>query len=272
LRVAANQYDIHAMIRRTQTIAGREYWPLITQIDHAHLAGQIAAAWADLPFDRAAAGELIEAVFHHDDGWAEWDAQPGVDPAKRRPRQYTEMPLDESLAIWRKSIDTVERIGPLAAFAVSGHFSGLIRHTNRWQKTPGSEDGAAHAFLDEQDRRRKSWLDAWLAADARHTREQAQLAIEMLQFFDALSLWLCCAERSEPHRMTSPTGVALTFTPQAVAPAEQAIVVEPWPLTTNDLKLDVDARAVAAVEYTSRDELSAAPSTMIRLAWRLQNL
>ncbi len=257
------------MIRRTQTITDRESWALIAQIDHAHVAGQVAAVWADLPFDRAAADELIEGVFHHDDGWADWDAHPDIDPAKRRPRQFTEMPLDESLAIWRKSIDVAERIGPLAAYAVSGHFSGLIRHTNRWQKTPGSEDAAAHAFLNEQDCRRAQWLEAWLSADTRHTAEQAQRAVEMLQFFDALSLWLCCAERSEPHRMTSPTGTPLTFTPHVITATEQSIVIEPWPLTTSELRLDVDARTVHVIDYTSREELSMASSTTVHLAWRL---
>ncbi|HEX3871443.1 MAG TPA: DUF3891 family protein [Pirellulales bacterium] len=263
------------MIRRTQLIDGREHWLLIAQIDHAHVAGRIAQAWSNLwpadasDGDASALIELVEAVFHHDDGWADWDAHPGVDPEKHRPRQFTEMLLDDSLAIWAKSIAVAERIGPLAALTVSGHFSALLRHVNKWQKTYTPDDPKAREFLAAQDRLCAKSLEAWMSEDSRHTPSLAHRAVELLQFFDAVSLWLCCAERHETQRMTTPDGVELILEPTTLAPFEQTISVHPWPLQVVELRLIAETEAVPMTAYSDTEASEAIASRPIRLIWRL---
>src|SRR5688572_24534396 len=102
------------MIRRDVTEPDGQsfFWLLIPQISHAQLAGELATFWTitldpwisnrlELHPERM---ELILAILHHDDGWASWDAEPGVDSDTGTPSNFNEMLLGESLAIWRHSI------------------------------------------------------------------------------------------------------------------------------------------------------------------------
>src|SRR5690242_18324673 len=95
------------MIRRLEQHPDRgDSWLLIPQIEHARLAGRLAENWGAAPFGTLPArDELIVAVEHHDDGWADWDRRPAVDAERGTPIEFTEMPLADALGIWRQSID-----------------------------------------------------------------------------------------------------------------------------------------------------------------------
>ena len=59
---------------------------LITQPEHARLAGRLAAAWGNERFALPAAhAALILAATHHDDGWYELDELPAYNEQARRP-------------------------------------------------------------------------------------------------------------------------------------------------------------------------------------------
>src|SRR5581483_10014235 len=141
------------MIRRKQIDGtGRAFWVLISQVEHARVAGELAQQWGNPPLTPLVPrDELVATIRHHDDGWAEWERMPGVDPQLGQPYAFTEMPLADSLAIWRKSIDGARSLGNLAPYLVSGHFSALLRHSNAWQKSDTPATPLAQAFLSEQD-------------------------------------------------------------------------------------------------------------------------
>jgi hypothetical protein len=89
------------MIRREH---GRD-WLLISQVEHARLAGELAEAW-NFNGGRMVAvrDELVQAVRQHDEGWAVWELSPTVDPETGRPRDFTEMPMPTATGIWSRSI------------------------------------------------------------------------------------------------------------------------------------------------------------------------
>ena len=94
------------MIRRV----GDGSWILISQVDHAHLAAEMAAAWGServptLPEPMF----LLPAIRDHDEGWREWERLPDIDPDTRFPRNFTEMPAAEAVRIWTHSIETCRR-------------------------------------------------------------------------------------------------------------------------------------------------------------------
>jgi uncharacterized protein DUF3891 len=258
--------SFRAMIRRTQKTAdGGQAWMLISQVDHAHLAGELAASWGAGPFPPLVPrDQLLPAIDHHDDGWAEWERCPQVDAEHGRPIDFLEMQLADSLAIWQRSIDAAAAFGPLAAYVVSGHFSALLRRSNAWQPTTTPPAGAT-AFLDQQDRDRAHWLEAWQGADpVRNTPEVAEQGLKFLQFFDALSLWLCMAERHEPRSMATPGGPELTLTPRT-----QEVELRPWPWRVPELNVRVAGRAVPVARYESAQALEQAVSQTVVLSWRL---
>ena len=256
------------MIRRPVTAADcHPRWALISQVEHARVAGELAEHWGAPPFEPLVPrDELVATIFHHDDGWAEWERTPGVDPKHGRPLQFTEMPVTESLVIWQRSIDAVRPLGDLAPWLVSGHFSALLRRSNAWQPTRPPESPAAQAFLQRQDHDREVWLAAWQHRDPPHnTNAVAERGLEWLQFFDALSLWLCCSERHEPQSFRVPSGSTLTFTPSSSI----KIRVDPWPWTGRELHVQTPARAIPVASYSAEQLRSAVSNEPIIVDWRL---
>jgi hypothetical protein len=255
------------MIRRDDMSAAGPSWILISQVDHALLAGQLAEHWSAAGFAPLAPRDaLLWAVNHHDDGWRAWEAAPTIEPRSGHPRTFTEMPVDEALTIWSASIALAAAAGSLEGYVVAGHFAALARQAAAWQKTAAYASRVA-AFLADCDRTMPVWLDRLQAENpTANTPRQANRGLRQLQFFDALSLWFCMAERQAPYKIETPDGPAVTFEPTAPG----RLLVAPWPLSVEHLQLELPARSVPAVAYRDAAALAAAPSQPTLLRWRLQ--
>jgi hypothetical protein len=256
------------MIRRDDTAPdGSRSWIRISQVDHARISGELATHWGANGFTPIEPREeLLPAIFGHDNGWAAWEQFPGVDPQLGRPLNFTEMPLADSLAIWQRSIDSVASYGDLAGYVVSGHFSALLRHANHWQKMGTDHRADAADFLARQDAFRAQSLALW---QSRHPASDAPAVaaygLRCLQFFDALSLWFCTAQRDRPHTLEPPGGPFLTFIPGS--PTE--IGLAPWPLDQAELTVATAGRQIPGARYASSEELAAVQGATVRLVWRL---
>jgi Protein of unknown function (DUF3891) len=257
------------MIRRDLPADGEmpARWVLIPQIEHAHLAGRLAEHWGAGAFaPLQPKDELLWAVYHHDDGWRDWDQAPDVDPKQGQPRAFTEMEIDASTAIWSDSIDEAARAGNLQGYLVAGHFCALGRRAAAWKNADPAWQ-RAERFLDHYEAQMQSWLKDWQdESPAKNTEAVARLALAHLQFFDSLSLWFCCAQASEPDAVPTPGGVELSLEPQDA----RHVRLVPWPLDVGQLNLEVPGREVAAGHYSSREALAAAPSQPVLLSWQLQ--
>jgi hypothetical protein len=257
------------MIRRDTSTdeSATAQWILISQIEHARLAGKLAEHWGANGFaPLAPRDELLWAVYHHDDGWREWEQTPEVDPQHGRPRTFTEMELGDSLVIWSASIETARRAGELQAALVAGHFCALARRIAGW-KQGDPQAAEAERFVTHYNACSAEWQRAWQAQNpAANTPMLAQRALAQLQFFDALSLWFCCAEAREPDRVETPGGPVLALWPQDPT----HLLLAPWPLDVESLNLEVTGRAVAVARYGSRRDLAAAPSQPVLLRWQLR--
>ena len=128
----------------------------------------------------------MDAIAHHDDGWAAWESEPKLNPAIGAPYSFLEMPLAESLVIWDSSIASARKFGPLAGYIVAGHFYNLLADSDHAKEPP------AIAWLTAKRKVRTTWLDEWIRADRSHTLEYAKAAQQMLLTADLFSLWLCC--------------------------------------------------------------------------------
>jgi uncharacterized protein DUF3891 len=259
------------MIRRDSSAGSERFgrWILISQIDHARLAGKLAEHWGAGGFAPLVPRyELLWAVYHHDDGWRDWDETPDIDSQRGWPRSFVEMDLGDSLAIWDASIRSAERAGKLQALVVAGHFCALLRRASAWQSNDPARP-AAERFLANFDALIRSWQLTWQAENTlENTPERARQALRQLQFFDTLSLWFCCAAASEPETIETPGGPVLTIAPHD--PLRMAL--EPWPLGVESLNLEVPGRAIPVAHYRSRAEVAATPSQPVLLRWQLQKL
>jgi hypothetical protein len=259
------------MIRREVTFAdGVKHWLLISQVEHARLSGVLAEKCSgklgrgDESLD-SVREELLRAITHHDDGWREWEQAPRLDPKQGRPLSFLELPVEEAIGIWERSIEIAAEIGNLAAWTVAGHFSALV-------VTVGdhAQEAVTREWLRKTAVRRSGWFADWHAGDeAIHTAELAGEALRWLQVFDILSLWPCsqyplAGEQSprlpEPFRLTQEGMLVREIRPSERQSANEPcrIVFDPWPFEVSEFTLQAAAYLVVAKYYASPQELLAA--------------
>ncbi|MEO0529320.1 MAG: DUF3891 family protein [Planctomycetota bacterium] len=274
------------MIRRDVPwgAADPKHWLLISQVDHARLSFELAAAWgnASVPalvcppddFEHPLAATLqalLDAVDHHDDGWLSWRESPGIDPKTGRPYSFTEMPPADAQRIWTESIEACRAFGPFAGWLVAAHFSAL-------QSKRDGDYPEWVAWLEEVDRQRAGWLAEWLGRRSeRHTQQLADRCLAWLQAFDWMSLWLCCrcpvargGGDGEPLVIgDDETGwPEVTFKPLLRGDeSERRVQVSPWPFAKSSLRLSVPGTLVPVKDYRSEPIIGVGRA--VRVSWRL---
>lgn len=276
------------MIRRDILLPdGVMRWLLVSQIEHARLSCQLAqhclshfgqafAEDTDPSALQSVRDELLQAIRCHDDGWADWEAQPRFDPQLRRPLSFRELPLCEALANWEGSIRSAADVGPLAAWTVAGHFAALLEDSEKEH-----DEAQETRWLVQIAEQRTGWLADWqmLNPDV-HTTQLAEEALQWLQAFDLLSLWLCCVcpagGELVPHwpdgyRIGPGTSLDMRLHPvhaAAESPERIAVTVDLWRFDLPMLDIEATAHVVPAREYRDAADLLAA-YTPHQLCWKL---
>lgn len=273
------------MIRREILLAGGvPRWLLVSQVEHARLSAVLAEHGLS-HFGRTMIGgeealaavrsELLEAIRRHDDGWAEWESQPNLDPQSHRPLSFRELPLGEALANWDGSIASAEEVGPLAAWTVAGHFVALLDNAEHEHNLVESA-----RWLAQSNDRRASWLAEWQLLNPKlHTVRLAEEALWWLQTFDLLSLWLCAVSpaggeivQDWPADYHISPGSSLEMDIHAKRSAEMTnetqLTVVPWRFDSREIKLEASASVVPQRAYRDAADLLASRSPH-ELHWRL---
>ncbi len=254
------------MIRRDQPLGDSpSHWLLISQVEHARLSHQLAAAWRGplIEGPDSARQEFLAAVLHHDDGWIEWQATPKLDPQYGRPYSFTEMPPAEAQAIWSRSVDACAELGPLAGWVVASHFIDL-------QSKQDDDFSDWARWLGEQDRRRSAWLAEWMSDSRQNSQAVADRCLFLLQTFDWLSLWLCCKAAvvdQDPLERLTLEDQAHDFGPwRFSAVSAGRLQASPWPFSKESISLRATATRVAAQQYSSAGDMQHEPQA---LSWSL---
>ena len=256
------------MIRRDMRCDGRDGWALIAQPAHARLAGDLVRNWNDAWFPLVEPlDEFTAAVDRHDDGWIAWETRPTV--VDGRPRNFLEMPIDESLAIWRRSIAVAQTIGPLAAFAVGGHFASLADRAEHREPHSPSWCDLVDEFLDEQRTlrtERLAQLRRTPQEDVGEAERRARRGMRLLQLFDTLSLWFCCREVPEGARFELPDG-GEKLDLRHLEPGRAT--VEPWPFRPRELQIRTDALWLPATPLNGPEDLARVEKRPLVMQWTL---
>jgi hypothetical protein len=205
---------------------------LITQPDHAALAGRIMTRWSSLATTERR-DVILRAVRDHDSGWREPDAAPTCDPATGAIRDFIGVPAEVKQRVWPRALTGLAD-APWAAALVAHHAVSVY---DRFRADPG-------------------WAGffAQLEAARAHHVEAAGLPMEALirdyvyvRLGDLASLAFCNAW-SEPQ-VLGPWTIRLLD--------GRALLVEPNPFV-RDVPIAVEARALPLTRWASDDELRAA--------------
>jgi hypothetical protein len=204
---------------------------LITQPDHAALAGRIMAHWTSLGVaERRDA--ILRAVREHDNGWREPDDAPSVDPATGAILDFIGIATAVKQGVWRRCLDGLSD-APWTAALVAHH---AISVYDRFRGDP-----AWDAFFSDMEAARAGFLG------------RAGLPMESLvrdyvyvRLGDLASLAFCNAW-SEPQ-VLGPWTIRLLD--------GRHLLVEPNPFV-HDLPIAVDARALPLTPFASDEALAA---------------
>lgn len=184
----------NAVERRQRARADCRY--LISQPDHAALAGALAAHIVS-PHFPALDPLVIRAIAVHDSGWAlfEPEANPAAPPLlddHGKPLSFVDITPADFVRAWTASIERAEEVSPAGGVMVSTHFRRLCHH----RLTAASDTAEDTAILQRFDQREAARMDRLLPA-AKLTAAQVAMLVDVLQFCDLLSLYLCCGATEE---------------------------------------------------------------------------
>jgi Protein of unknown function (DUF3891) len=260
---------------------------LLTQRDHAGIAGALTERWGGGGFEVPAAREaLLCAATHHDDGWLELDRQPAYNPDAARPAHFTEVPLAESVGPYGQGVESVYARDPLAGALCSMHWSGFS--TSRWGAggIQASDDPLALQVVATQEAR---WMPALREAWGNRGRRSefdahAWHAYEILQAVDLLSLGLGLMDAETAGNGHEPVAVdaslstveqgasprtignvplaagagAGTVTLMLTALGHGRIELDPYPLVAEPAVIEIPIRRIPDHRYASAAEASSA--------------
>ena len=264
-------------------------WLLMSQVDHAHLASEIAAVWGnDVVASLPVPDLLVPAIRDHDEGWRDWEQTPAIDPETCKPRDFTEMPMRIATAIWSKSIEACGRempshavrpnmyeltplrpaTSPLGGIWVSRHFWWLAAKARESRQENAEDTAAIEGFLDAQLKLQAEWREeARDQFDEHDLNHLIEIGFRYVQFFDLFSLWLCCAQHTQIYEMEVPGNGPIHLTPLS----SHEIAADPFPLSVDRLELTVPARRIPIRRNADDAELHAAlqNAPTERLSWTI---
>ena len=184
-------------VERKQKREANAWW-LVAQSDHAALSGDLAANLSS-PFFPKLDTDVVHAISLHDAGWAQFDGGdeqvngPRPDKifwapkisAQGKPLSFLEMRPAEFVRAWSNSIACAEKACAIGGILVSVHFSRLAESRLRAGGDTPDDTRSIRAFVSSQAERRSARANG-------RSAEEIDLLVDVLQFFDLLSLYLCC--------------------------------------------------------------------------------
>ena len=205
---------------------------LITQPDHAHLARRIMEHCVPLA-TRPRRATILHAIAEHDNGWAEEDAAPSVDPGTGHVVDFVSAPLSVRHGVWPRAIERLAA-DPWAAALVAQH---AITVYDRFRS-----DRDWTSFFDTMEAAREAMLRASglgfddLSAD-----------YVFVRLADLISLTFCVGWTD-----------AQRFGEWTVEASGTSVVVAPDPFGGSTVPIEITARALRNRPFQSDAELREA--------------
>lgn len=235
---------------------------MITQNDHAKLAGLFAAHWGNAQFDRPRPHvSMMRAAQYHDGGWLRYETNPYLDVATGISPSYQQIPNDApQLAAYQWAIDMLTETDRYSGLMVSRHRTGL------WQSRYGAIDqpparpprtlsADIKDFIVRNEARQES-----LAAG--FDRSEIVFNYRLLQVWDLLSLYICSNERLSEHAIgpvpTSYADLQAGGTLRLSPGRPPLIEIEPYPFDRPALEVGVVYRRLDRDDLRDADGFKAA--------------
>ncbi len=182
---------VWSVVARSQSINAPQYL-LIGQPDHARLSGELATLFR-APFLPEVTPAVAKAIAVHDNGWAKqfaFERDLHGDPPRTeetgRPQHFMAVTVEQSLAAWTGSIKSAGEDSRLGEYMVSAHFARIGKARIQMEVDTPEDLRKLGTFVAAEE----DW-QAKHAAEIGLPKEQLLEYVDLLQFCDLLSLYLC---------------------------------------------------------------------------------
>lgn len=215
---------------------------LITQPDHAHLAGRIMDRCVSLD-DHPRRAAILHAIAEHDNGWAHEDVSPALNPETGRVVDFVNAPPSVRHAVWPRGVARLAQ-HPWAAALVAQH---AITVYDRFRP-----DAAWTSFFSSMEDARDEMLRATalpfdeLLADYRFVR-----------LGDLISLTFCTGWTDEQR-----------FAPWSIRRVGDHVVVAPDPFGGEVVPIEVQASQIRSGPFKAEAELRDAFTAVTAITLR----
>ena len=210
---------------------GNEY-VFITQPDHAALSRRVMERWVALQHHARAASILL-AIREHDNGWAEPDGAPVVDPMTGEPLDFVHAPAAVRQGVWPRGVARLAS-DPWAAALVAHHAVAVYdryRGDQGWTSFFAQMESLRDSLVSQVN-----GAEADLLADYRFVR-----------LGDLISL-VFCTGWSEAQRYSEWT----------VSRDGNVVSVTPGVFDTQRIPVTIPAKRLSVVSYRTNADLHAA--------------
>lgn len=240
------------MIRRKDS----EGWILVSQHDHAVLAGEIIALWGNelfsppRPFE-----EVVFAVREHDSGWKDWDARPKINPENEYPANFMEMEPRDQYGIWKGSYIGHAKEHPYASSLIALHFDRF--NEKSLNKNPGN--GSAKLLEREIDEFVSGNLGIEIASgEMGALPPDVKINLRFVQVGDIISLTLCHGWEEMEIQDVPVNYEGETATIKMTSSDGFNFIMDPYPFREPVLKCSVTALRLEEKTFASDDDLRRA--------------
>jgi hypothetical protein len=247
---------------------------VIRQTDHATLCGFFAREWGNETFARPEPfSSFCLAAAEHDNGWQEWELNPGVDPRTFAPYSFMTVPTEEHIDLYQRGIDRIVKVDLYAGLLVASHCMGLYDRSRA--TIPGysakyvssNEQHTANDFVQRlrlQQLRLKSDLRSNPAMKEFTDEKLIKANSQRLEALDRLSLYFCLGAAEDASIEGVPVDNAGREADWEVRPAGPSqFTIKPYPFRRDPLEFAILARRFPKRRYANEAEfqsiLSAAP-------------
>lgn len=231
---------------------------LVEQTDHSRLVGQLAAHWGN---DRFALprpyGSVVRGATYHDYGWLRYETSPGFDIVSGDVFHFMKPPETAMmLEGYQWSFDWLLGDDLFASLLANRHRTGL------WRDRYGTITHPPHPHFPnmpepivEYVARNETWqADQMAKVDAR----EFDVAYRLMQLWDILGLYFCCADPIEQYVEPVPTdydhdpaeGVRINLLPLG----PRRVRFDPYPFDQALLRLHLPVRKLRRARWTSTEE------------------
>jgi hypothetical protein len=256
------------MIRRDAD----SHFLLITQHDHALLAGQLARRLGNSEFAAPSPFEITaEGIAHHDCGWPLHDENPTLNK-DGLPLHVFEVSAPIATQVWSASVARAMNLGDYQGLLVSLHVLGLsainLAHLANASRADQFEiNKFQHRQVEiQEDLRRRLGLStdvplklglAKLGTSA--ADDQLLFDFRLLTAMDRVSLSLCTGKLLFPRMEDVHPAPGRPPVPIEIGLADPAtMTLRPWPFDQGEMTFEVPARRVQKEPFASVEEFQAA--------------